>query len=173
MNVNNSENENEKIEINLSNGWLHKFKKRNSLKRYRLHGEYGDLNVEGIISELPKLRKRLSEYSINDVFNADEFGLFFKLAPHSSIGPSRLAGRKKKKEQLTLTAGVHGDGTEKLPLVFIGKSRMPNCFNGQTRNEHSFNYYFNSKFWMNTSIFVEWLKEFDLYIGETRNRKNS
>ena len=87
MNINNSEDG--KIEINFSNGWLYKFRQRNSFKRYRLHGEHGDLNLEGIISELPKLRKKSSEYSINDVFKADEFGLFYKLAPDSSIEPSR------------------------------------------------------------------------------------
>ena len=76
LNTNNSENK--KIEINLSNGWLHKFKKRNSFKRYRLHGESGDLNFEEIISELQKLRKKLSEYSINDV---DEFDYFTNWLP--------------------------------------------------------------------------------------------
>ena len=35
---------------------------------------------------------------------------------------------------------VNGDGTEKLPLVFIGNSRMRKCFNRQTGNEHDFNY---------------------------------
>ena len=44
--------------MNLSNGWLLKFKKRNSFKRYRLFGEIGDVNIQGIISELPKLRKK-------------------------------------------------------------------------------------------------------------------
>ena len=61
---------------------------------------------------------------------------------------------KKKKERLTLMACVNGDGTKKLPSVFIGKSKIPKCFNGKTGNEHGFSYYFNSKSWMNTSIFV-------------------
>ena len=71
------------------------------------------------------MRKKLSEYSINDIFNAPEFGLFYRLAPDSSIGPSRLAGRKKEKEWFTLIACVNGEGTEELPLVFIGKSKIP------------------------------------------------
>ena len=170
-NLNENRAENERMEMNLSNGWLYKFKNRNSFKRYRLFGESGDVNIEGIISDLPKLRKKISEYSINDVFNADEFGLFYKLAPDSSIGPSRIAGRKKKKERLTLLACVNGDGTEKMPLLFIGKSKMPKCFNGMTGDKLGFDYHFNSKSWMNTGIFFEWLKAFDSYIGETRNRK--
>ena len=68
------------------------FKKRNSFKRYRLFVESGDINIDAIISQLPALRKKISEYSINDVFNVDEFGLFYKLAPDSVIGALRLAG---------------------------------------------------------------------------------
>ena len=107
------------MEVNLSNGWLYKFEKRNSLKRYCLFGESVDVNIQGIISELPKLLEKISKYSMNDVFNADEFGLFYKLAPDSSIGPSRLVERKKKEKRLSLLAYMNGDGTKKLPLVFI------------------------------------------------------
>ena len=67
-------------------------------------------------------------------------------------------------------ACLNGDGTGKLPQVLIEKSKKPNCFNGQTSPELGFEYYFNSKSWMNTGIFFEWLKAFDLYIGGTRNR---
>ena len=42
-------------------------------------------------------------------------------------------------------AFVNRDRTEKLPLVFIGKSRMPKCFNGQAGNEHGYNSHFYSK----------------------------
>ena len=54
--------------MNFSNGWLTKLKERNSFKIYRLFGELGDGNIEGIIYELPKLRKKISEYSVNDAF---------------------------------------------------------------------------------------------------------
>ena len=56
---------------------------------YRLFLESADANIEGIVSKLPKLRKKISENSIKDVFNADIFRLFYKLASHFRIGPSR------------------------------------------------------------------------------------
>ena len=107
---------------------------------------------------------KISEYSINDVFNADKSGLFYKLAPDSSIGPSRISGKKKKK-RLSLLACVNGDGTEKLPLEFIGKSKKLKCFDGNTVNELGFNYHFTSKSWMNTAIFLSSLNHF-IYILE-------
>ena len=71
--LNQNKPENNKMEMNFSNGWLHKFRKRNLFIRYSSFCESADVNIEGIISELPKLRKKISEYSINDVFKTDEF----------------------------------------------------------------------------------------------------
>ena len=50
------------MEMNFSNGWLYKLKKRNSFARHSAFCESPDMNIEGIISELPKLRK---EYQSN------------------------------------------------------------------------------------------------------------
>ena len=61
---------------------------------YRLSSESDDFNIERIIYEPPKLGKKIS---INVVFDADEFVLYYKFAPLSCIGPSRLAGNRKKK----------------------------------------------------------------------------
>ena len=151
-NLNENRAENEKMKTNLSNRWIHKFKNRNSFKRCRLFVESGDKKIEAITCKLPELRKRILEYSINDVFNADEFTFFYKLAPDSSIAPSRLAGRKNKKELLTLLACTNGDEIEKIPLFLIGKSKIPKCLKKMTGDELGFNYFFNSKSWMNKSI---------------------
>ena len=96
QNLNTSKPENEKFEMNLNDSWLYKFEKRNSFKIYRLHCESRNLDFKRVISELLTLQK-ISEYSINSVFCADEFWLFYKLAPDSSIEPSKKAGRKKKR----------------------------------------------------------------------------
>ena len=56
--LNQNKPENEKNGNKSKNGWLHRFKKRNSFKRYRLFGESADVSIEGIICELPKLRKK-------------------------------------------------------------------------------------------------------------------
>ena len=88
-----------------SNGWVSRFEIRNGLRFYRSHRKYVDAEEDAIRIELPSLRARLAKYSINDTFNADEFGIYYKLAPNFTIGPGRLKGRKKeKKEQLFLPA---------------------------------------------------------------------
>lgn len=54
-----------------------------------------------------------------------------------------------------------------MPLVFNNKPKITKCFNRKTGLEHDF----ISEPCMNKSIFVEWFKKFDSYIGETRSRK--
>uniref|UniRef100_A0A182PWK1 RNA-directed DNA polymerase n=1 Tax=Anopheles epiroticus TaxID=199890 RepID=A0A182PWK1_9DIPT len=51
------------------------------------------------------------------------------------------------------------NGSERLPLFVIGKSRKPRCF----KHCHSLpvKYYNNKNAWMTTAIFQEWLEELD------------
>ena len=72
------------LNLKLSNGWLHKFKKRNKFKRYYCSGESADLNVTNIIQDLPNIIQELRNFSLNDIWNADEFGLMYKMAPNST-----------------------------------------------------------------------------------------
>ena len=160
------------MKLNFSNGELSKFKKRNLFKNYRLFGESGEVNIEATISELPKLQKKVSGYSITDVFDADEFGLFYRLASDSSIGPSRLAGKKKKKERLSLLARLNDDGIEKLPLAFIGKWKKPKFFGRKTGSELGFNYHFNSKSWIRTGNFLSGLNHLIYVLGEPEIEKH-
>ena len=46
--------------LKFSNGWLTRFKSRNSFKVYRSHGETGDVNETEITAKIPILRTLLS-----------------------------------------------------------------------------------------------------------------
>ncbi len=70
--------------------------------------------------KLPAIVKKLSMCAIHDVWNVDEFGLFYKLSPASTIRPERIPGRKKVKDRQTFLACLNGDGTEKFPVMIIG-----------------------------------------------------
>ena len=70
----------------------------------------------------------------NNIFNADETGLFFLCLPDKTLAfPSENASQgKKHEERLTVTVLVEANmnGTEKLPLLIIGENSKPRCFNG-------------------------------------------
>ena len=129
MNEFNAANEPEKrVSMKFSNVWIWKSKKRHGVKMYRSHGESGDANEAAVLKSLAEIRNKIKKYALNDIWNADEFGLFFKMAPTTKIGPGRLHGRKVQKDRVTFMACTNIDGSEKFPLLVIGKSKTTKGF---------------------------------------------
>lgn len=68
-------------------------------------------------------------YEMKDVYNDDEFGLFYQALPNESLhfqGKHCSGGTHSK---IRLTWLVAGSTTgEKLPMFVIGKSIKPRCF---------------------------------------------
>ena len=69
-----------------STGWLERFKQRNDLVFKKVCGESGrvtsEMTTEWTSTILPTL---LSEYRPDDVYNADETGLFHKCLPDKTF----------------------------------------------------------------------------------------
>ena len=65
----------------------------------------------------------LSKYELKDIYNADEFGLFYQALPDKSLHykGERCRGGKHSKVRLTGLAAGNATG-EKLPLFVIGNS---------------------------------------------------
>ena len=64
----------------------------------------------------------LSTYEAKDIFNADETALFWKHTPDQTLAfkGEKPEGRKKKKDRITILVTANMDGSDKLPLLFIG-----------------------------------------------------
>ena len=71
----------------------------------------------------------LARYQLKDIFNADEFGLFYEALPLKSLHfrGKRCSGGKHSKVRLTGMAAFNAFG-EKIPMFVIGKSDSPRCF---------------------------------------------
>ena len=69
-------------ELSFSNGWIFKFKLRidNDSRAYRLHGEANSAPLETLPIQRQKLQEILSQYDPDNIYNADETGLFFRMA---------------------------------------------------------------------------------------------
>ena len=81
-------------EMQFSNGWIEKFKKRNQLRAYKLRGEAGSVSTKHLPEERRKLKEIISQFDPADVYNADETGLFFRMAPNQTLAKRRIAGKK-------------------------------------------------------------------------------
>ena len=109
-----------------STGWLDRFKSRHGIVMKRICGESAAVCQETTETRKnTKLRTMLEEFSPDDIFNADETGLFFKCLPNCTLAlkGEKDTGGKVPNEQITLLVAANMSSTEKLPLLIIGKFR--------------------------------------------------
>ena len=67
-----------------------------------------------------------------------------------------MSGKKKDKFHLTLGLACNSNGSEKMPLFFIGKYKKPHAFKNNTPASYGFDYHNNNKAWMTAELFEEW-----------------
>ncbi|CAF2706287.1 unnamed protein product [Rotaria sp. Silwood2] len=139
-------------------------------------------SVDNITVDEWKIRLPLiiDQYNPNDIYNADETGLFFKALPDRSlvIAKEKCKGGKKSKERFTILLCTNMTGTDKLkPLVIgkfpiaiesvlltciltfvAGKAAKPRCFKNLNVTELPVKWRSNSSSWMTASLFDDWLK---------------
>ena len=100
----------------------------------------------------------LSKYDLNQIYNADEFGLFYCAQPNNSINlkNENCVGGKHSKLRLTGLTAADAVG-EKLPLFVIGKPNKPHCF--KHIKHLPCRYRSQKKSWMDSILFEEWVLE--------------
>ena len=77
--------------------------------------------MEAVSGSLPFLQNMISQYDANDVWNLDEFGLFYNMSPSRSIAHTQLVGRKKNKARISCLACANATGSMKYPIFFHRK----------------------------------------------------
>ena len=107
----------------------------------------------------------LSNYELPDIYNADEFGLFFQVLPSKSLHlkDETSIGGKFSKVRLTGLAAANANG-EKLPMFIIGKSKSPRCFKNLKQLPCRYRGH------MDSDLFEEWVRKLDRKF-EQQNRK--
>ena len=145
-----------------SNGWLSRWKKRHNITFRAVCGENASVDL-GVCEEWKEttLKPILQRYSADNVFNANETGLYWRLLPDKThaVKGNTCSGGKKSKERVTLLVCANMNGTEKHPLLVIGKFQRPRCFSGVAHLP--IEYKANTNAWMTSIIFEEWLRKWD------------
>jgi hypothetical protein len=136
------------------------FKKRHNIVFRSICGEASEVDIGTVISWKSHLPNLYKNYRPEDVFNADETGLFFRALPNKTLAikGQECRGGKLAKERLTVLFCASAMG-EKLPPLIIGKSKSPRCFKNMRILESGFKWRWNSKAWMTEKIFTQWLQE--------------
>jgi DDE superfamily endonuclease len=150
-------------------GYLERVMQRNKIVVQVKHGDATSVNQVTVDDWKKRLKEMIKDYNPNDVFNADELGLFYGLLPSKTIAVKgkKLLNGKASKVRVTVLVGANMSGTEKLPLLVIGKYENPRCFKGKTK---PLRYESNSKAWMRGDIFERYLDSLDRQFTR-QNRK--
>lgn len=170
-NLNKSLPEGQQILLKMSSGWLEGFQKRYNLSSFHSHGPSGGADVAAIAREMPVIRSKLSKFKVNDIYNADEFGLYYCMAPDRTIALKQLEGYSKQKVRITCLPCCNASGTDKFEMMIVGKAFRPRAFQNKSGRELGFDYHNNAKAWMTSCFFHEWLLRFDRHIAKTPGRK--
>ncbi|KAG9224060.1 hypothetical protein CCMSSC00406_0010193 [Pleurotus cornucopiae] len=91
----------------------------------------------------------------------DETGLFYVMPPDCGLRDQPSAGVKGNKKRLTYALTVNASGSEKHTPLVIGQAAKPRAFQKKMGAQLGFYYRHNAKAWMVTTIYQEWIKEWD------------
>ena len=101
----------------------------------------------------------LSNYKLENIWNADEHGLLYQCLPTKTYHPSgKKSSGGKNIKALTSNAAASATG-EKLPMFVIDKSTTPQCF--KNIKHFSCQYRNQKKSWMTGGLFGEWARKLD------------
>ncbi|KFQ20678.1 Tigger transposable element-derived protein 4, partial [Mesitornis unicolor] len=146
-----------------SNGWLDRFKSRYGLVFRAQPAEAAatttmDAPTLWYQNVLPYY---LNDYQPKNVFYIQETGLLYQMLPHSTFafkGETCSVG-KLSKERITVVVCTNMDGSEKLPLLVIGKNASPRCFKDVP--SLPVDYEANDMAWMTSEVFEQWMHKLD------------
>lgn len=116
-----------------SDGWLQRFKTRYGIRLLAVSGEKISAQPELIESFKGTLLNKIKEFDLdmNQIYNADEAELYWKLLPDMTYAPSfekRAPGRKTEKQLITFLACANASGLHKIKPLVIGKAENPRSF---------------------------------------------
>nr|XP_022912081.1 tigger transposable element-derived protein 1-like [Onthophagus taurus] len=151
----NSNQDNEE-EFKASRGWFFRFKKRcGRSSADKKEAEKFSINFQKFIDE---------GYCPQQVFNADETGLFWKRMPSRTFitkEEKKLPEHKAMKDRLTLLVLSNASGDLKIKPLLVYHSENPRIFkkNNVIKSKLSVHWKSNQKAWVTQVIFNEWILE--------------
>ncbi|GFW63444.1 tigger transposable element-derived protein 1 [Trichonephila clavipes] len=122
----------------------------------------GECDSEGASKIFPEELAKIIEdgdYSADQVFNADETGLYWKKLPNRTYiakDEKTASGHKASKDRVTLLLCSNASGDRMLKPLLISKSLRPRALKGKDLKQLPVHWMVNSKAWIPTAIFTEW-----------------
>ncbi|KAG2216372.1 hypothetical protein INT45_007375 [Circinella minor] len=109
-------------DFEFSDGWMSNFEKRFNFKSRVMHGEARSvvLNNQDVQMQISKIKSKINEYGLSNIYNFDETALFYAQVPRRTISKAPLSGQKDDKTRITIALACNADGTHKPLREVIG-----------------------------------------------------
>lgn len=157
--------------FNCSMSWINRFKVRHNIVAGKIAGESLSVQQSDVSDWLERVWPNLrAQFKDEEIFNADETGLFYKLTPDKTLKfkGEKCSGGKLSKERITVMVAANMSGTVKKKLFVIGKSQHPTCF--KNVRHLPVDYESNRRAWMTADIFSKWVRAWDRELTK-KNKK--
>ncbi|XP_050685966.1 tigger transposable element-derived protein 4-like isoform X2 [Eriocheir sinensis] len=165
------------VDFKATHGWLDRFKKRKNIvfgrapaRRKREEEENSNAELKPSEWQSGVLHQLLLEHEPGDIFAVEEIGLLYRTLPSHvlALRGERCAGGVRSRLRLTVLLCGNMTGTEKFPLLVVGKHPKPSSF----RHVKSLpvQYVANQKAWMTSDSFGAWLQDVDSWFVQQCRR---
>nr|XP_014431724.1 jerky protein homolog [Pelodiscus sinensis] len=162
-----------------SDGWLSCFKLRHGIRKLNVSSEQKLADHEAAEKYCEIFRNLIAEHNLSSeqIYNADETGLFWQCLPNSILTVASESSSKQNKDRLTVLMCANAAGSHKIKLLVIGKHNHSRAFKGVAQLPVVYKAQSNS--WMDKKIVFDWfhhvfvhaVKEHFRIIGLPENSK--
>lgn len=164
-------------EFKASEGWIDRWKTRHGIRFISICGEKLSADAEAANEFSVKFQEIVKENELLpcQVYNIDETGLNYKMLPSKTLSApyETVAGTKLLKDRLTVAPCSNADGTHKLSLFVIGKSKKPRAFKNINLSSLPVYYRNQKSAWMDCNLFKSWFfDEFVPCVEKDLKKKN-
>eukprot|EP00002_Diphylleia_rotans_P040692 TRINITY_DN9717_c0_g1_i1.p1 TRINITY_DN9717_c0_g1~~TRINITY_DN9717_c0_g1_i1.p1 ORF type:complete len:525 (-),score=123.96 TRINITY_DN9717_c0_g1_i1:667-2241(-) len=150
-----------RVSFNPSDQWLDSFLGRYQLRLHQIDEDSGLIESRDSVNVDPSIRFMISKYSREDIYCADEAGLYFRASPAFLVPDDDRYGIKLPEERVTVLLCSNMTGTTKLPPVVIGSSPSPFEHMPEAKEKVGVSYFQQEYSWMTTEIFQGFVQYLD------------
>ncbi|XP_058443691.1 tigger transposable element-derived protein 1-like [Malaya genurostris] len=148
-----------------SKGWFYKFMQRNSIRNVKLKGESASADTTAADHFKKTFMKIVDDgsYHADQIFNADETGLFWKKMPSRTFiakSEQKASGFKAAKDRITLMFCCNASGDRMLKPLLIHKAKRPRALKNVQPKDYPVHWMSNRKAWMTKELFEQWFYDF-------------
>lgn len=139
-----------------SGGWLWRFKARHGIKKLDASSEKQAADHQAAEQFCGFFRSLTAEHGLSpeQVYNADETGLFWRSSPSPSPEGGAVPGPKQNKDRLSVLMCANATGSHRIKPLVVGKCGGPKAVQGIQHLPVAYKAQGNA--WVDKEIFTDW-----------------